>query len=204
MSTTHMLIVPGTYHCIENIQKMLLRQWTQFDDVKPGLESACYVMHHAFTRNAYVESLRGPRIMWKQHFSSGPALFEGGRVWGACVKISEWFRQRRLMIRASWSAEVLAAEGDEDILVNREKGVHARKATEAFGTDRFWGFIELIYAFSGLLDNANDFAISCSCHPYERCKANDLLSDKGRCVMRGRRVAEIACGALDRCQLISQ
>ena len=74
-----MLIVPGSYHWIELVQKRLVAQWEHFEEIRPGLESACYIFHNQFTRDPFVWSFVHGREPWRIHFESGPKLYEGGR-----------------------------------------------------------------------------------------------------------------------------
>eukprot|EP00959_Pyramimonas_sp_CCMP1952_P188110 3933551-Pyramimonas_sp.AAC.1 len=98
------------------------------------------------------------------------------------------------MIKVAW-AGYIHMDGD---LVNREKGEHKKRATEAFGNPMFWGFIELLYVFSDLLSHVNNWAMSCSCHPAARCEEADIVAERTLCNMRGRRVAEITCGGFEK------
>ena len=86
----HMLIIPGTYHCIERIEQRLLAQFAEiFKEVKAGLESACTFMHYSYTRNHYKDTLRGDRLAWEIMFDSGPPPCSRG---GACGASSWRFR----------------------------------------------------------------------------------------------------------------
>ena len=80
---------------------------------------------------------------------------------------------------------------------DNEKSEHFKRAGEGFSSDLFWGMIELIFVFSQLLATMNDWCVGCPCHPYDRCQAFDILGMALNCVLRGRRVAEICCGALE-------
>ena len=89
-----------------------------------------------------------------------------------------------------------ADEGGQPL--GEDKGAHARRAGEAFSTDIFWGFIELIFLFSAILQHLNSWFIACACHPWCVCAEYDLMDEAKQCVMRGKRVPEICCGAVER------
>ena len=192
LSTRHMLLIPGTYHVIELIQKRLLDQYSHFADIKKGLESACFIFHHSYTRNPFKESLQGDHLLWQRHFVTGPPLFEGGRVWAVVIKVAAWFKVRRSMITRSWAGYV--AHGD----VDTERAEHHRNATAAFANDLFWGYNELNHCFSDFLDHVSHWCTSCSCHPAGPCDEAGIEAERHLCSMRARRVSEIACGGLEK------
>ena len=102
LDSTHIITVNGTYHLVELIQQSILAALGDFAEVKPLLESACYVFHHGYLRSRFTEVLVGDRLLWQLSFRSGPPLFEGGRAWGVLIKIATWFRERKVMIIAAW------------------------------------------------------------------------------------------------------
>ena len=79
-----------------------------------------------------------------------------------------------------------------------EKGVHRARTTETIAKGTFWGYIAIIFYFSQLLDHVNNWCISCWCHPFALCEHFNILSERELCSNRGRRVAEIACGGLEK------
>ena len=46
-------------------------------------------------------------------FKSRPPMFEGGRVWGVLLKITQWFRERRYVLSARY-AELADPEAGAD------------------------------------------------------------------------------------------
>ena len=102
LDSTHIITVNGTYHLVELIQQSILAALGDFAEIKSLLESACYVFHHGYLRCRFTEVLVGDRLLWQLSFRSGPPLFEGGRAWGVLIKIATWFRERKVMIIASW------------------------------------------------------------------------------------------------------
>ena len=101
LSTTHVYVVKGVYHVMELMQQRLLNQLPSFAEVKPLIESMCIFFHQCHSREAFTHSLTGPRLLWKPAFSSGPPLFEGGRVWGVLLKLTIYFRRRKMIIVGS-------------------------------------------------------------------------------------------------------
>ena len=203
LDTTHIVMVPGTYHWINNIQKRLSAQMPLFELIRPLLESACYIMHHAYTRNHFKNSLRGHRASWKEHFESGPKLFEGGREWGVLVTICAWFDERRRMITDAWPGYIAGGDSasDSDVadLRDREKGTHLTRATEAFESDRFWGMVIVQAAFSTYLAHINNWMMACPCHPSQDiCEKAGIVHERSSCPMRGRRLPEVACHGLEK------
>ena len=194
----HIMVIPGTYHWVELIQKRLIAQWERFDDIKSLLESACVIFHHQYTRKHFWWSLQGARLPWRQHFLTGPKLYEGGREWGVLVDISAWFRPRRLMIKAHWQVYIRGGDDDDHAgdLHDREKSAHRRRASAAFENDLFWIFISMISIFSGILEHILNYFLSCECHPRDMCEHFGLVGEREVCPMRGRRLADICCGGM--------
>ena len=80
-----------------------------------------------------------------------------------------------------------------------ESSAHVVATTKALGSPDFGGFLKLIAVLSSILSHIENWPQSCACHPATVCYRLGV-PDKLRlqCPMRGRRVGEIAAGALNR------
>ena len=80
---------------------------------------------------------------------------------------------------------------NDEAVEGEDKSVHFRRSNDAFKSDLYWGFLELIFIFSMLLQHLSNWTTSCICHPSVIVATHELEDEKHQCYMRGRRVPEI-------------
>eukprot|EP00959_Pyramimonas_sp_CCMP1952_P222142 4644135-Pyramimonas_sp.AAC.1 len=60
LDTSHIIVIPGTYHVIELIEQRMLGHLEAYEEIKPQIESAAYILHHKWSREAFIrERLTG-------------------------------------------------------------------------------------------------------------------------------------------------
>ena len=202
------LHIPGTFHLLENIQKRILNTMQTWEEIRPLMESLCHCFHYNHVRERIVLGcLTGHRLAWRDLFSSGPPLFEGGRVWGVTVAITDWLLLRKDVIVDAWQEDRVQfrrqagqnpAEPAHGGGSGGDNDKHVQKATEAIGKLLFWATIELVSILSEVIGHLESWTQGCSCHPAQHCQAASLKKLKHQCPMRGRRCPELATGEVRR------
>ena len=209
ISLKHVLQIPGCFHMIEKLQSRLLETLPSWKDESALLGSVGHVFHFSHIRDRYVHTcLQGAYHAYKPLFLTGPPLLAGGRVWGVTTEITEWLLLREDVLKRTWDeSRVQLADGQAGRQQDAggpggfadESSAHVVATTRALGSPDFWGFLKLISVLSSILSHIENWSQSCACHPATDCYRLGI-PDKLRlqCPMRGRRVSEIATGALSR------
>ena len=196
LSTTHIINIPGTYHVVELMEQRLLEHMEAYHEVKAQIESAAFLFHHRWPREAFIkERLTGDRILWS---AQAPPVFEGE---GFGDSSSNLFLVHTTA--APHYSQLYPLLPEVPLGEANGHSVHMHRATSAFHGGLFWGIMHCIYTFSKLLENMNIFCKSCECHPRSRCEELGLEAVRHSCVMRGRRVPAICCGDLERYAMLA-
>ena len=190
LSTKTALHIPGTFHLLENIQGRLLAVLTSFTDVKSSMESVCHCFHYEHIRARFVETcLIEDMAVLRPLFKKGPPLFEGGRVWGVTVAITDWLLSRRFAIQQCWDEDKVQfrrarhqGHGEEQEVADEElfllpalraqrlqSDKHVRATTAASSDPFFWAVMELVSVLSSVISHLEAWIQGCACHPPALC-----------------------------------
>ena len=142
----------------------------------------------------------------RDHFSHGPPLLEGGRIWKVVTESTRWFTLNKDHIQRFWNTESMQgaahahgddSNDDDDHDDNPlETSVKIAKAGVGFADVFFWAVVALVSQFSDWLEYIENWASGCACHPRKLRGHFQIRKDAEDCPMRGKRASCISSGKL--------